>query len=224
MIPNQPCTLTPMNACPSCKSARLAQDDLEPGLKARHCPHCRGHWIPFAEYLPWIEGGARTGEATLIDKPSELFDSGGQSVAEPIVTSSARSATAAPGPAPARVKLCPECGRFLRRYQLDLNLEIEVERCGGCAGVWCDRGKWARLRQTGAHSRLHFLFSDSWQSKLKEEQARKRQEDRVRSILGDADFERVRLFKAWVDSHPQRATLRAFLAEDFESKPRPSTR
>lgn len=213
-----------MQTCPSCKSARLHAEELEPGLKARLCPHCRGHWIPFADYLPWIEAGAKIAEpAANADEPTELF---GDLPNTPVVTiSNGAAATSAPTvAAPAKVKLCPECGRFLRRYHLGMGIEFEVERCGGCAGVWCDRGKWPRLRAAGAHSRLHLLFSDSWQAKLKEEQIRKRQEDRVRSILGDADFSRAREFKVWVDSHPQRATLRAFLGEDFDEKPPPSSR
>ncbi len=71
-----------MQTCPSCKSARLQAEDLEPGLKARLCPHCRGHWIPFADYLPWIETGAKTGDlAALVEEPSELFGSGEQPAA-----------------------------------------------------------------------------------------------------------------------------------------------
>lgn len=224
-----------MQTCPSCKSARLHPEELEPGLKARLCPHCRGHWVPFADYLPWIESGAPTADpAASSDEPSELFgdlasdtpslsaapmiQSAGSAGVSPATTT---IATATPA---VKVRMCPECGRFLRRYHLGMGIEFEVERCGGCAGVWCDRGKWPRLRAAGAHARLHLLFSDSWQAKLKEEQIRRRQGDRVRSILGDADFERAREFKVWVDSHPHRATLRAFLAEDFDEKPPPSNR
>jgi Zn-finger nucleic acid-binding protein len=212
-----------MHTCPACKSVRLQQVDLEPGLKAHRCPQCRGEWIPFADYLPWVEsgapvgapaGGETTGDS---ETPGELFVGSGPGTA----VGGAGAAATATG---AKVKLCPECGRFLRRYGLGMGIEFEVERCGGCAGVWSDRGKWPRLRDAGAHARLHLLFSDAWQTKLKEEQIRKRQEDRVRSILGDEDFERARLFKEWVDSHRQRATLRAFLAEDFGEKAPPSTR
>lgn len=207
--------------CPICKSSRLESTDLEPELKARRCPHCRGHWIPFADYLPWIERGAPVSSEPIADTESaELFS---ESAASHIAVTTAAPSSGAAGATP-RVKLCPECGRFLRRYHLGMGIEFEVERCGGCAGVWCDRGKWPKLRSAGAHSRLHLLFSDSWQAKLKEEQIRKRQEDRVRSILGDTDFERAREFKTWVDSHMQRATLRAFLAEDFDDKPPPSSR
>lgn len=207
-----------MHTCPSCKSVRLQPLELEPGLKAHRCPQCRGEWIPFADYLPWVENGApigTPGEPEPIDA-GHLFNgstsngSGG----------GAGTATAAVP----RVRLCPECGRFLRRYTLGMGIEFEVERCGGCAGVWCDRGKWPRLRDAGAHARLHLLFSDSWQAKLKDEQLRKRQEDRVRSILGDADFDKARAFKEWVDTHRHRATLRAFLAEDFAEKAPPSSR
>jgi Zn-finger nucleic acid-binding protein len=219
-----------MQTCPSCKTARLQAADLEPGLKARLCPHCRGHWIPFADYLPWIEAGASIADPTRgADEPSELFAAADQNgiqaggVGAP--TSPPMAGPTQPvTPAAAKVRLCPECGRFLRRYQLGLGIEFEVERCGGCAGVWCDRGKWPRLKAAGAHARLHLLFSDSWQAKLKDEQIRKRQEDRVRSILGEADHSRAREFKVWVDSHPHRATLRAFLAEDFDDKPPPSSR
>lgn len=223
-----------MQTCPSCKSGRLHPVDLEPGLKARQCPHCRGHWVPFAEYLPWVEAGARTAETA--DGPGETPDDGaalfgalpgeasapahpvnGTTATSPVIPSSAAGAKA-------RVKLCPECGRFLRRYHLGMGIEFEIDRCGGCAGMWCDAGKWPRLRAAGVHGRLHLLVSDAWQAKLKEEQLRKRQEDRVRAILGDADFQRAVEFKAWVDGHPHRATLRALLAEDFDEKRPPSAR
>lgn len=212
-----------MHTCPACKSTRLQQSELEPGLKVFVCPQCRGQWIPFAEYLPWVEAGATTSAPDESGaKPDDLFGAVAPASA-PTTPAPGATVPAAPA-APAKVKLCPECGRFLRRYQLGMGIEFDVERCGGCAGVWCDRGKWPRLRTAGAHARLHMLFSDAWQNKLKDEQLRKRQEDRVRAILGDADFEHARDFKAWVDAHPHRATLRAVLADDFDEKPPPSTR
>jgi Zn-finger nucleic acid-binding protein len=208
--------------CPVCKAARLQPDDLEPSLNGRLCPHCRGHWIPFAEYLPWAEAGAPTGDSCTQGETSELFSADGATSAAEAPAAPHAGASATSGGA--KVRLCPECGRFLRRYPLGMGIEFEVERCGGCAGVWLDRGKWARLRAAGAHARLHLLFSDAWQLKIKEEQIRKRQEDRVRSILGEADFERARTFKAWIDAHPHRGTIRAILDEDFDEKAPPSTR
>jgi Zn-finger nucleic acid-binding protein len=217
-----------MQTCPSCKSGRLQAVDLEPGLKARHCPHCLGHWLPFADYLPWVESGARIAEP--VEAPVEASALFGELPGEAPVAAMGHvngTTTALHGPsvgAKAKVKLCPECGRFLRRYHLGMGIEFEIDRCGGCAGMWCDAGKWPRLRAAGAHGRLHLLVSDSWQAKLKDEQLRKRQEDRVRAILGEADFERAREFKAWVDAHPHRATLRALLAEDFDERRPPSAR
>src|SRR5262249_15207921 len=160
-----------MQTCPSCKSARLEHSDLEPGLKARLCPHCRGHWIPFADYLPWVEAGAQTADPALLasDETAELFGDLPADRVDPLPTNGGAMTPTSPAPPStpsatrAKVKLCPECGRFLRRYHLGMGIDLEVDRCGGCAGMWCDRGKWSRLRTAGAHGRLHLLCSDSWQ-------------------------------------------------------------
>jgi Zn-finger nucleic acid-binding protein len=172
--------------CPACRGARLEPREIEPGLTGSGCPACTGLFIPFESYLAW--------QSTQPTAPS--------TASSPATSSSTDSSNA---------KLCPSCGRFMTRFRLTLDIPFYIDRCGGCAGMWFDRGEWESLRSRGLHSRLHTLFNETHQHQLRHQEAARQHEDRLRLLLGDASFMRARDFKQWLASHPQRAILLAYL-------------
>lgn len=170
--------------CPTCKSSLLGHGEMEAGLPARTCPTCAGSFVAFDDFLKWQEGAGDSAAAAAVPKPA----------AESI------------GP-----KLCPFCGRFLTRFRVALDIPFQIDRCGLCAGIWLNAGEWEYLRSRGVAKRLNHVFADAWQNQMRAEETRRNQEERYRSLLGDADFETARVFKRWLEAHAKRTTVWAFL-------------
>lgn len=42
--------------------------------------------------------------------------------------------------------LCPKCSLPMMRHYTSAKHEVEIDECGGCAGVWLDRGELDRIR------------------------------------------------------------------------------
>jgi Zn-finger nucleic acid-binding protein len=176
--------------CPTCKSPRLEPRDIEASLNSHSCPQCSGSFIVFEHYLQWQESSPSIAQGASPPLPQ----------------------TEDPGP-----RLCPYCGRFMTRFRIALDLPFQLDRCGGCAGMWLESGEWAILRARGMLTRLNAIFADSYQLQLRQEEARRQQEDRYRTLLGEETFQRVQEFKRWSKPHAKRSVIMAFL-EDKEVK------
>lgn len=186
--------------CPTCKSVRLEPRELVRGLSAESCPQCSGSFVVFEPYLLWQEtqpAPAKQPEVGIPDptQPAEQV-----------------------GP-----KLCPYCGRFMTKFRLALNIPFHLDRCGGCGGMWFERGEWEACQARGIHTRLNMFFNDSWQNQLRQEEAKYLQEERYRSLLGDEVYERVKAFKAWAEQHAKKSVIFACLESRDVSEP-PSKR
>lgn len=174
--------------CPACKAARLEPRELEPDLPALTCPSCSGIFIEFDSYLAWQAAHAAAG-----------------SVAAPGPAAQVGAADTGP------VKLCPGCGRFMARFRIAPDLPFHIDRCGGCAGMWFERGEWEALRSRGMHTRINTFFSDAHQHQIRSAESARQQEDRYRALLGEADLRRVGEFRAWANVHPRRSVIFAYL-------------
>ena len=173
--------------CPICKGGRLEPADLEPGLAAQRCQTCEGVFVPFKGYLEW----------------QSTFAAGSHEA----------PASQELGPDSPAAKLCPSCGHFMTRFRVARDFDAHIDRCGACAGVWLDSGEWERLRALGLHTRLNAAFAESWQHRLREEERVEQRERRLAAILGEEDLRRAHEIKAWLDNHPQRATVLAFFED-----------
>jgi hypothetical protein len=81
--------------------------------------------------------------------------------------------------------------------------------------MWFDRDQWGSLQRRNLHDNLHQIFGEAWQRRLRIAEQRVRMDAIYRAKFGDADYAEVRRVKAWLDAHPQRQALRAYLnAED----------
>ena len=185
--------------CPTCKTANLAAKNLEPGLEGLGCADCAGVFIPFEKYLPWQEKVAPE-------------SGGGFAEALEEVRARAKELVAAEAPGP---RLCPACGRFMGRFRASVDMPFHVDRCGGCASVWLEKGEWETLKERGLTAKLHMISADAWQKHIREAEARHQQEQRYRTLLGEADYERTREFKRWLDGHVKKEIVFAYL-EDRE--------
>jgi len=81
--------------------------------------------------------------------------------------------------------------------------------------MWFDRDEWSSLQRRNLHDNLHQMFGESWQRRLRATEHRARMDAIYRTKFGETDYTEVRRVKAWLDAHPQRQALRAYLnAED----------
>jgi hypothetical protein len=85
--------------------------------------------------------------------------------------------------------------------------------------VWFDRDEWAYLRSRSQHDEVHLFFSDPWQEKLRAEETRQRMEQIYLDRFGAEDYARLKELRAWLDQHPQRGALLAYLADKDPYRP-----
>lgn len=186
--------------CPTCSQrSDLVTTQLEPHLGAHTCTRCQGQWVRAAAYWKWRALGDGA------DHPVEG--------AVPCVEVADRPA----------LLQCPECRHILGRYHVGARVPFTVDRCRNCEGAWFDAGEWAALRAGEFHLRLHEIFTDEWQKQVRDEQRKEREEEQWARQLGAADHRRLRHVKAWIDAHPKRSELYAYLGvHETVRTPRPA--
>ena len=180
--------------CPKCKTAVLIERELDSGLKSHLCNQCLGNWVPAKGYWAWIESRPRpTAPLALpvLPNPPALL---------PVQESESP-------------KFCPECGRFLRRYKIGHGFDFSIERCGTCGGFWLDGNEWENLLGRGIHDRVHFVVGDAWQAEVARHERERGHEQIVLAKIGAEDLDKIKGIKAWLDAHPRRAELYAFLLD-----------
>ncbi|MEZ5307691.1 MAG: zf-TFIIB domain-containing protein [Pyrinomonadaceae bacterium] len=175
--------------CPVCLKTELEARELEPDLFAAVCSDCNGKWISFASYEKWLEG---------LDGPLPNID------AEPASLTIPEFELA---------RLCPECRRILVKYHVGKEVAFQIDRCGSCAGVWLDDNEWETLRSRNLHDDLNRVFTDHWQAEVARDETRKSLEQIYLKKFGDADYERIREFKDWVDAHEKKNEIISYVRD-----------
>lgn len=174
--------------CPVCRTLDLAVVHLDSHLPAFGCPDCGGNWLSSGRYHEWL---AQHGP-TLPEKPYE-----------------------GPGLALADnqdAKLCPECRRILLRYRVGHGVDFTLDQCSACNGVWLDRNEWEALKGRNLHDEIHLIFTVPRQSQARQEESRKR----LAGIYGKhfgGDYAEVRRIREWIDAHPEKQRILAYLSD-----------
>lgn len=180
--------------CPLCKTTHLEITELEPGLASRTCHSCGGYLVELDRYLDWASRQTTTAPADAAISIVPAADSG-------------------PG------KLCPSCGGFMIRYQVGHGVGFCVDRCR-CGRIWLDRDEWAVLKAKGLHGRMHLFASEAWQGEIRD-QARHESyrqtvlaalEGRLGDVINPEDLRRLKEIRQWLDGHPAKAQMFAYLA------------
>lgn len=181
--------------CPVCQPARwLEATPLEEGrLVAYGCPGCGGRWIRSADYWRW----------------RALHGPNLPEVAAPVPPTAVETAG---------LHLCPDCGYVLGRFRVGHGLPFHVERCRNCEGAWLDGGEWDALKARNLHDDLPLMFDDAWQREVRAQASAQATEESFRRRLGDADYARAREVRAWLDGHPRRSEVFAYLQLDARGR------
>lgn len=174
--------------CPVCKEKPMSPRPLEANLSAHVCNQCEGKWIASYQYWRWKE---LTGKSLLSNHPTPTGD-------VPVTDNT-------------KAKLCPECGHFLRRFPVGQGLGFELDHCANCGGTWFDANEWENLKGRGLHDDVHKVFSEVWQNQLRSDQHAAAMEAFYKEKFGEDGYQKAKDLKAWIETHPHNAELRAFL-------------
>ncbi len=176
--------------CPVCKTTTLEDHTLQTNLLSHACPTCGGQWVSGKTYWAWHDqhGDNLAERVSTDDEPS---------VAESDVA-----------------KLCPECGHILGRYRVGRDLAFSLDHCTNCYGIWFDKNEWEILRARNLHDDIHYVFSEAYQSGVfKADQAAARRKSWM-DRLGEHDFAEIVRIKRWIEGHPKRRELLAYLLNE----------
>ena len=181
-----------MKSCPVCL-IHLNRTLLDSNLPAFSCSNCHGIWISANEYLSWLAPG------TLL--PVDEIDIERDFETPFPVSDNDKALT------------CPDCGRFLRRFQIWPNSRFHLDRCSSCNGIWFDRNEWQTLQAQGLHKQINIFFTEIWQEKLRSEEITGRFEKMYMEIFGPEDYEKVKNIRNWLTNHPNGNRLIAYLTD-----------
>ncbi len=178
--------------CPVCQREDLLLPCvLEDDLPAYRCQQCSGIWISAVQYWDWLK---RRPEM------SAEPEGNGELPMSPVGAAN-------------KAKLCPECGHILRRYQVWPEVKFYLDRCNKCYSVWLDRDEWKVLRSRRLHDQIHRFFSEEWQNNLRAEESRRRMEMIYVERFGGEDYARLKEVRAWIERHPRRGAIMAYLSD-----------
>ena len=176
--------------CCKCLTGTLLPTRVDGGPACHLCNNCQGILLSVGPYLDWVK--SIKGQTTTL--PSDGFSP------EPEDTKGAVS--------------CPKCSRIMLRYNALADKAHGLDYCFHCEEVWLDAGEWQYLVNHGLHTRITAISTDPYQRRLREQAQRDAARERFRTSIGDASFDTVDQFRAWLVEHPNKAQILRFLGQE----------
>jgi Zn-finger nucleic acid-binding protein len=177
--------------CPACNTIALVAFELQSNVTACRCTGCGGLWLGSQEFSNWIEA---------------------------IQTGKAAESTNSPNPTPTdetkTAKICPGCGHVMTRYKIGHPHSFSLDRCGNCGGTWFDGSEWEILRGGPLWDQIHLIFSPAWQNRIRREGQAEHLRAQFAAKLGPDDFAESKRVKAWLEDHPHREAILAYLISE----------
>ena len=181
-----------MMNCPVCKTIPLATTILEPGLVTNNCEQCQGHWVNNEQYWVWRNQQADNLPEIPADAPTFNINNAVMETA----------------------RLCPQCHRILIKYRVGHNIPFIIDHCGSCGGAWLDKDEWATLKSRNLHDDLHAIFTDNWQDEARRAESRQHLAQMYEKRLGAENYTELKRVKNWIDVHPKKQELLAYLNDN----------
>ena len=175
-----------MANCPKCPNRSLSPTLLAPGLSAKGCQSCRGTLVDLLAYRAWAEQSG--------------IDAAEVSSASSIKIEDTSQAIA-----------CPHCGSVMIKYRVSASAKNRLDFCARCDKAWLDGGEWTQLHDLGIRENLGSVFTEPWQRRVHSDLAEQSKEAMLRQKLGE-EFGRLAELRAWLQNHPDREYILAWLA------------
>ncbi len=112
--------------CPHCKNA-LRQIRYK-SLVLELCFKCRGIWFDEGKFLPVVHYIRDTDETS--PEGRKLFKKRSVQRLDKVDEAG---------------RLCPKCGRLMRKFNYASDSNVILDRCDGCGGIWADAGEVQRI-------------------------------------------------------------------------------
>jgi Zn-finger nucleic acid-binding protein len=176
--------------CTSCRSGVLETTLLDGLFKARTCSNCGGHWILVEDFVDWKKQNL---DHAFIQETDWSED-------QSIDTTNAL--------------LCPVTGVIMRKIKITTNTNHRIDYSHTVGGIWLDKGEWELLKSEEIAGQLNSIVTKEWQNKLRTENTTHNFADFYEQKFGQEEYEKLKEIRAWLDTHPKRADLKAYLMAD----------
>jgi len=176
-----------------CKCATLQPTTYEEYLPVNECQSCGGAWLRANEYTIWLR--------TQTPGTYDLTGIDGLQISQQITDSS-------------QAAFCPDCGHFLRSYNVGSKVDFHLDRCNNCNGVWLDKNEWGGLKAADLHDEVNRIFTKPWQKQIQEEETADKLDGMYLERFGEDDYRKIKEIRAWLKTNPNRNTLLAYLIDE----------
>lgn len=177
--------------CTSCQTGILTPSSIEGLFKAHTCSDCGGDWVLIEDYAVWRER-----------HPDYEFAE--DIYFEEINITDTKEAM-----------LCPVTRTIMRKFKISATNTHRLDYSAAVGGLWLDKGEWDLLVSGGLAGSLNALVTDAWQRRIRQTSAKDSFVDIYHDKFGEDVYIKLKEIRAWLNTHPQKADLRAYLmAED----------
>ncbi|MDH2433468.1 zf-TFIIB domain-containing protein [Pokkaliibacter sp. MBI-7] len=176
-----------MMKCTSCNQGELKPSFIDSLFRAHTCSHCGGNWILIEDYVTWKERHPEYQFAADMNLEERDAEDSRQAL------------------------LCPMTGVFMQKFRISLHSSHRLDYSSAVGGLWLDKGEWELLKKEGLAGSLNAVVTPQWQKRLQQQGAKEHFAELYRDKFGEADYARVQEVRAWLQAHPRKADLRAYL-------------
>ncbi|MEP1447558.1 MAG: zf-TFIIB domain-containing protein [Paraglaciecola sp.] len=177
--------------CTACNEGTLNPSFIDGLFRAHTCSNCGGDWILIEDYAAWRERHSDYEFAKNIQFEEEQALDNKHAI------------------------LCPVTHTIMRKFKISAHNSHRLDYSSRIGGLWLDKGEWELLSREGLAGSLNALVTDAWQRKIREDSAKEHFSDIYSDRFGDDVYNKIKDIRAWLQSQPHKADLRAYLmAED----------
>lgn len=173
--------------CPSCKLTTLVPSFIDGLFRSHTCDSCKGNWLLIEDYVTWVE--RNKSELKQHDAEYELEDS-------------------------KLALICPVTGSIMLKFRINNDSKHKLDYSPRVGGVWLDSGEWEYLKDRGIACSLNRIFTDQWQKQLRDNDTKATFEQLYIKKFGEADYDKIKELRGWLNSKENKAELRAYLLAD----------
>jgi Zn-finger nucleic acid-binding protein len=174
--------------CTSCNKGILSPSFIDGLFRAHTCTACAGNWILIEDYVAWKE---RNPEFKFSAEATCKIDESTKAL------------------------LCPVTGTIMTKFLLSSKNSHRLDYSSSMGGIWLDKGEWELLKQEGLAGSLNAILTSHWQKNIRSDSAKDNFSAIYQDKFGQESYSKARDFREWLNSHPCKADLRAYiLAED----------
>lgn len=175
-----------MARCPQCANTGLRHAQLADRLAGHACEQCGGILLSLVAYRSWRDANiSKSDDIQFVDETVTVDDSD-------------------------IAKECSKCSGLMTKYRISAAVANRLDYCARCEDIWLDDGEWALVENLATSGHLAKVFSQPWQTRIRSEIAKDREDERLMELLGD-EWDFFASFRNWLNRNPAKDRLIAYL-------------